>query len=285
MNNGFLHRAPRPRSADRHGRPRWTAKTLAALVALCAFALLGACKKKDETPPPDTVSAPSSETLDGGAQGQPQQGAENDASGQSAGDGAQADASSDAAGEPAGTAQDGASDTSSAADPPIKQEVRSPSSEERAYNAAEVRAIQERLGLIPPRPLDVSDILRRTDVRQVTQFSGALTERPIGGSLPTRHHNGYRFVTPEGYGFAVEIWKYPSEKELDAAYTEYRNTLIAGSQVPRANAPTTVSVFAGIRQLVVKDSHRSAIVSVSCGEDQCTTQHLVELSSRVRQRL
>lgn len=181
------------------------------------------------------------------------------------------------------------SDDTEEADPivaqQVRQEVRSPSPDERAYNVAEIRQIRERLGLIPPQPLDIEDALRKTDIRQIADYSGKLTKKPMEGTLPSRRHNAYRLATDEGFGFSVEVWTFPSQSATNSGFEEFRTTLIAGTPLERATVPTTLSVFAGIRQLIVKDAERNAVVSVSCSESLCTTQHLEALAERVRERL
>jgi hypothetical protein len=264
-------------TARRNSRHTTARQLLVALTfTLFAVSLTATgCKKNDDEGTPQTQSINAEQTGDEGDNEQTE--APEDSPDQQANDTA---AGSDAAGMDAGTPPDEQEEPQQ-----VQQNVRSPSPEERAYNQAEIRRIRERLGLIPPQPLSIDGLMRTADIREITDFGGALNKLPIDGTLPGPHHNGYRMAADEGLGFALEVWTYMSDQATDTGYEQLQESLIAGTPLEEASPPTTLSVFAGVRQLVVKDNELNAVISVSCSEDICTTQHLQELASRVRQRM
>jgi hypothetical protein len=133
------------------------------------------------------------------------------------------------------------------------------------------------------RPLDIEHFLSRGDVRELTNFAGALTEVPLEGQTADAEYNGFRFAGDNHLGVTVQAWDMSSSAAANRLYERLRQTYLA-SEASRADVgdESFRSTHAGVRQFVFLNRRRSMVVAVQvCPGDG----ELTALASRVFQNM
>jgi hypothetical protein len=149
------------------------------------------------------------------------------------------------------------------------------------------RELAQRLGLAPPDPLIVSDLLTHADIRELVGYRGELTISTLPGIAPSPLYNVVRLSSDGGgYGFAVQLWRDDQERQSTARFTRLQETYI--DRIPEAEPLGNEAFrgeFDGIRHYVFLHSLSRSVATVSCQSDLCDNIHLRTLAERVLSRL
>ena len=74
-------------------------------------------------------------------------------------------------------------------------------------------------------PLIVSDLLTRSDIREVTQYAGELQETTLDGIEPSPQYNAIRLSAGEaGYGAALQVWQFDEMRQATNHFRRLRRT-------------------------------------------------------------
>lgn len=120
--------------------------------------------------------------------------------------------------------------------------------------------------------LDVTSVLSEDEVRAVTGYSGTLQAGRLADLPRTEFYDTLHFKAagkPETHDVAVRIWRLGSS----AAEEQYRKIV---AELPQAAATREIgdsaveAQSAGVRALVFLARERGTVVSVTCGNAQCT---------------
>lgn len=148
------------------------------------------------------------------------------------------------------------------------------------------RQLAMRLGLTPPEPLIVADLLTHADIRSIARYDGALTVTGLDGIEPNPEYNALRLASDAGYGFAVQLWQPPELRRAEERYNTLQETYI---QVIADADPVTTRAFRGayegIRHYVFLDQRSRSVGIVTCQANLCDNLQLRELAERVVSRL
>ena len=148
------------------------------------------------------------------------------------------------------------------------------------------RQLAEQLGLAPPPPLIVSDLLTRSDIREVTQYAGELQETTLDGIEPSPQYNAIRLSAGEaGYGAALQVAvrrDAPGDEPFRRLRETYFDQNVDGT--PVANEAFQASFF-GLEHYAFLHRASKSVAVVSCDADVCTGRQTRTLASRASTRL
>lgn len=202
------------------------------------------------------------------------------------GSAAEANEASAPEGEAAATPSDGSEAVGEAAPtpPPIAPpELRAV---ERRPEVEASRELAARLGLAPPDPLFVADLLTRADIRELTRFQGELMETTLEGIAPSPDYNAIRIQANGGFGFAVQVWEYADPRDLSAQYRRLKETYFDSTLENSAVGNEAFSAdFEGIRHYAFQHRASKSMAVVTCDRALCDAAQLRALAQRVANRL
>lgn len=149
------------------------------------------------------------------------------------------------------------------------------------------RQLAEQLGLAPPPPLIVSDLLTRSDIREVTQYAGELQETTLDGIEPSPQYNAIRLSAgEERYGAALQVWQFDETRQATNHFRRLRDTYFDQSVdgTPVANEAFQASFF-GLEHYAFLHRASKSVAVVSCDKEVCTARQTRTLASRASTRL
>lgn len=148
------------------------------------------------------------------------------------------------------------------------------------------RQLAMRLGLTPPEPLIVADLLTHADIRSIARYDGSLTVTGLDGVEPGPEYNSLRLASDAGYGFAVQLWQPAELRRAEERYSTLQETYI---QVIADADPVSTRAFRGayegIRHYVFIDERSRSVGIVTCQANLCDNLQLRQLAERVVSRL
>ncbi len=272
------------------------------ILAASLVSMAAGCGKKDksEAPAPVSVEADNEAAgaageaggesgTDDGEPGAVDPGAENSA------------AMDDEADEPAGAEvpadEEGEADTAEvegrngseaqqAPPPAIPQEaVPGPPGNIRALDPAAISRLRAGMGLAPLEAPPLDRLVRRADIRELTRFTGALTETALPGVTPGPDYNATRFAADDGLGLTVQVWRYSAARQVDPAYEALRTSVWSSRAVRDIADSAFASDFESIRTVAFAHRASRSVVSLSCNAEICDFAQLRSLARRVSERL
>lgn len=157
---------------------------------------------------------------------------------------------------------------------------------ERRPDVEANRELAERLGLAPPPPLIVADLMTRADVRELTGYTGELLETSLEGIEPSVDYNAIRIGAGQGYGFALQLWQLPEIRQVTNQFRRLRETYFAADNesAPVGNEAFSAT-FQGLRHYAFLHRASRSIAVVTCQEDLCDPAEVRSLAQRVSNRL
>lgn len=150
----------------------------------------------------------------------------------------------------------------------------------------ENRELAARLGLAPPDPLLVSDLLTRADVREITRFQGELAETSLEGIPSGAYYNTIRLQADGDYGFALQVWQFDEVRQLTAQFRRLRETYF-DHELDSAGVGNEAFMadFQGILHYAFLHRASKSIAVVTCQRGLCDPTQTRELAQRVANRL
>lgn len=157
---------------------------------------------------------------------------------------------------------------------------------ERRPDVEANRELAERLGLAPPPPLVVADLLTRADVRELTGYTGDLLETSLEGLEPSVDYNAIRISAGAGYGFALQLWQLAEVRQVTNQFRRLRETYFAAENesAPVGNEAFAAS-FQGLRHYAFLHRASRSIAVLTCQDTLCDAAQLRSLAQRVSNRL
>ncbi|MFT6395552.1 MAG: hypothetical protein ACJAYU_000294 [Bradymonadia bacterium] len=148
------------------------------------------------------------------------------------------------------------------------------------------RNLAQRLGLAPPDPLLVSDLLTRADVRELTNFQGELLETSLAGIAPAPGYNTIRLRADGGYGFALQVWQTDELRQVAAHFRRLRETYFdsALDSSGVGNEAFTAD-FQGIRHYAFLHRQSKSAAVITCDRTLCDAIQIRAMAQRVGNRL
>ncbi|MFT5994397.1 MAG: hypothetical protein ACI82G_003410 [Bradymonadia bacterium] len=190
------------------------------------------------------------------------------------------------AGEASGDSATAQGLEAAAATPTPRTAPAQPRVEQRRPEVEANRELAERLGLAPPPPLIVSDLLTRSDVRELTGFSGELLETSLQGLEPNEDYNAIRISADSGYGYALQLWQFAELRRASNKFRRLRETYFASEQeaAPIGNEAFSAR-FSALRHYAFLHRGSNSVAVVTCQESLCDREQIRSLSERVLNRL
>lgn len=186
----------------------------------------------------------------------------------------------------------GAAETASgsgvvAAAPPVAAKPAAPPEEPvRELTPEEISALRSVVGLTPPEPLMVSDLLTRADVREITKFEEVLAEQPLDGVAPSATYNSIRIGSEAMFGASLQLWRPAEARQAGARYLRLKETYIAATVDA---APVGDEAFFGeFGETIHYAFHHKAsrsVVIITCAVKLCDADKVKALADRVASRL
>ena len=121
------------------------------------------------------------------------------------------------------------------------------------------------------RMLDISQVLTRGELREVTHFTGSLQETPLEGQAPTRTYNAIRFAGDGHLGVGLQVWEYSSSAATTRQFERLRDTYVEPRGTRSVGDGGFRSDYPGIRQIVFMSRSRNLVVAIACDETVCPT--------------
>ena len=148
------------------------------------------------------------------------------------------------------------------------------------------RDLAQRLGLAPPDPLRVSDLLTRADVRELTNFQGELLETSLAGIAPGPDYNTIRLRADGGYGFSLQLWQTDEIRQVSAHFRRLRETYF-DSQLDASGVGNEAFTadFQGLRHYAFLHRQSKSAAVVTCDRTLCDETQVRALAQRVGNRL
>ena len=184
-------------------------------------------------------------------------------------------------GEPASSGSAAAAPEKVAAKPadPTEEPVRELSPEE-------ISALRSVVGLTPPEPLQVSELLTRADIREMTKYEEVLSEQVLDGVAPSPTYNALRIGDEKIFGASVQVWRPLEARQAGSRFVRLKETYIA------ATADTTPvadeAFFGEFGDTVHYAFHHKAsrsVAVVTCATKLCDAEKVKALADRVASRL
>lgn len=184
-------------------------------------------------------------------------------------------------GEPASSGSAAAAPEKVAAKPadPTEEPVRELSPEE-------ISALRSVVGLTPPEPLAVSELLTRADIREMTKYEDVLSEQVLDGVAPSPTYNALRIGDEKIFGASVQVWRPLEARQAGSRFVRLKETYIA------ATADTTPvadeAFFGEFGDTVHYAFHHKAsrsVAVVTCATKLCDAEKVKALADRVASRL
>lgn len=148
------------------------------------------------------------------------------------------------------------------------------------------RELAAALGLAPPDPLLVSDLLTRADVRELAQFQGELLETGLAGIKPSPTYNSIRLQADGGYGFALQLWQHDEVRQVSQQFRRLRETYFDSAPEAAGVANESFSAdFQGIRHYAFVHRASRSVAIVTCDDTLCDLGQARALAQRVANRL
>ena len=148
------------------------------------------------------------------------------------------------------------------------------------------RALAQRLGLAPPDPLRVSDLLTRADVRELTNFQGELLETSLAGIAPSPNYNTIRLRADGGYGFSLQVWQTDEIRQVSAHFRRLRETYF-DSELDSSGVGNEAFTadFQGLRHYAFLHRQSKSAAVITCDRTLCDETQVRALAQRVGNRL
>ena len=158
--------------------------------------------------------------------------------------------------------------------------------ERQEITPEEVYALRGALGLMPPAPLVVGDLLTRADVRELTGYTGTLSETTLDGIPATDSYNTIRLASETPLGAVLQLWRLDEARKVTPKYNRLRETYITSTvDAEPAGDAAFVSEFGDVRGYVFMHRASRSVGVVSCDFKMCDAAQLKALAARVVSRL
>lgn len=167
-----------------------------------------------------------------------------------------------------------------------REQVR-PRVEVRRPEVEANRRLAEQLGLAPPPPLIVADLLTRADVREVTGYTGELQETTLEGIEPSTDYNAIRLAAADkSYGFALQLWQFGETRQVTNHFRRLRETYFSQTVdgAPVGNEAFQAE-FLGLHHYAFLHRASKSVAVVSCDALHCTGRQTRSMAQRVSNRL
>jgi hypothetical protein len=191
------------------------------------------------------------------------------------------ESASSGSGEPASSGSAAAASEKVAAKPadPTEEPVRELSPEE-------ISALRSVVGLTPPEPLAVSELLTRADIREMTKYEEVLSEQVLDGVAPSPTYNALRIGNESMFGASVQVWRPLEARQAGSRFVRLKETYIAASA---DTTPVADEAFFGefgdtVHYAFHHKASRSVAV-VTCATKLCDADKVKALADRVASRL
>jgi hypothetical protein len=142
------------------------------------------------------------------------------------------------------------------------------------------------VGLTPPEPLAVSDLLTRADIREMTKFEDVLSEQVLDGVAPSPTYNALRIGSETMFGASLQVWRPLEARQAGSRFVRLKETYIA------ATADTTPvadeAFFGEFDETVHYAFHHKAsrsVAVITCATKLCDGEKVKALADRVASRL
>jgi len=156
----------------------------------------------------------------------------------------------------------------------------------RELSPEEVSALRSVVGLTPPEPLAVSELLTRADVREMTKYEEVLAEQPLDGVAPSPTYNAVRIGSDTLFGASLQVWRPLEARQAGSRFMRLKETYIA------ATADTTPvgdeAFFGAFGETVHYAFHHKAsrsVAVITCAAKLCDAEKVKALADRVASRL
>ena len=156
----------------------------------------------------------------------------------------------------------------------------------RELSPEEISALRSVVGLTPPEPLAVSELLTRADIREMTKYEEVLSEQVLDGVAPSPTYNALRIGNETMFGASVQVWRPLEARQAGSRFVRLKETYIA------ATADTTPvadeAFFGEFGDTVHYAFHHKAsrsVAVVTCATKLCDAEKVKALADRVASRL
>ncbi len=169
---------------------------------------------------------------------------------------------------------------------PVSPQIEVLGGRDRRPETEASRELAARLGLAPPDPLFVSDLLTRSDVRELTGYGGDLLETSLEGIAPGPDYNAIRIQAAGGYGFALQVWQFDEVRQLSNQFRRLRETYFDSQLDPAGVANESFAAeFQGLRHYAFLHRAAKSMAVVTCETRYCDVTQIRALAQRVANRL
>ncbi len=156
----------------------------------------------------------------------------------------------------------------------------------RSQAASADRELATRLGLAPPEPLRVADLITHADIRELMQYTGDLTIATLDGIEPGPYYNALRLAAAAGFGFSVQLWQDDEQRQALSRFARLQETYIdRNADTSPVGDEAFWGEFEGIRHYALFHRASKSVVILSCQSDLCTPEQVRSLAERVLSRL
>jgi hypothetical protein len=148
------------------------------------------------------------------------------------------------------------------------------------------RELAIRLGLAPPEPLRIADLLTHADVREIMGYTGDLTIASLDGIDPDPYYNSLRLGSGTGFGFAAQLWHHDEQRQALSRFARLQETYIDRAvDTSPVGDEAFFGEFEGIRHYAFFHRASRNVAVFSCQSDLCTTEQARSMADRLASRL
>lgn len=145
----------------------------------------------------------------------------------------------------------------------------------------EVRRPKPRVGL------DIERLINIRELREQTNYAGALSEAWLLGQTPDARYNAMRLATDNAneLGFSVQVWKPGNESAAVKRFNDLYSQSFGGKKIKALATDAFVSTHHEIHEIGFFDKGKRAAVLLSCSAKVCTTAQLQAIAVIIQRRL
>jgi hypothetical protein len=146
---------------------------------------------------------------------------------------------------------------------------------------AEPRIPKPRIGL------SIEKLINIRELREQTNYAGALSEAYLQGQVPEPRYNAMRLAPDDAskLGFAIQVWKPGNESAASKRFNDLFTQSFGGQKIRGVATDAFTASHHKLNELAFFDKSKRSTVLMSCSDDICSIEQLKSIAQIIQKRL